>query len=464
MKRLGALFLAIPLSGMGILGMPPLSAAAAEPECYEGTFLSGAIPCGESPLILEKQQVTLSIGEFPEVGGGAVYPNVPAAMQCAYTFSNPTEEAASVELLLPCVPAPLYAVADSANGTQVIGADAEDRTVRYSYAGYFSRSYDLSAGIKQLSSPADDDFYAQEGLTVTEYRFRVDLSAQSLREVNRKYVAFVLTFECNPMLSRVISRKMYTEIVNGKLQASFDVEAGESEILLTVVGEDIVNLHYGLYVDRYLTKELEIGSLSYQKDAMPFADYALQFRPEDSEISARDWLAGFIYMLNKSTTNRSVIYAFPELIREEAFLKWYDYRFTVPPKSKAVHTVESLVYPTVEGERYEYALLLRPQLAWKQGGIDIEIRTPYVLAYSTLDFAETSSGYALSRDRLPMDDLMFTLVRSNSAMGTTQSGATSAPISPSMRLALILLGVLGGAALLGGGIAAVVLAAKKKKR
>lgn len=460
MKRLGAILLAIPLSGAGLLGIPRISAeAGAEPQCYEGTSVSGAIPFGETPLILEKQEITMRIGAFPEIEGGSAPFAGAAVMQSSYTLSNPTDTAASVELLLPCCPPPLYA-SEAAGECDVIAGEPEVRTVRHSYAGYFSRTYDLETGIEQLSGESDD-FYARDGLTVTEYRFRVDLPAASLKDVNRKYVAFVLTFECNPLFSRVISRKMYTEVVNGKLQASFDVEAGESEILLTVVGEDITDLRYGLYVDRTRAKELEIGSLSYSTGKTPFSEYALRFRPEGSEISASDWTDGFACMLSKSTVNDCFVYAFPELIREEAFLKWYDYRFTVPAGEKAVHTVETPVYPTVEGGRYEYSLLLKPQLLWKRGAISIEIQTPFVLAYSNLDFEKTETGYLFSRKSLPVGDLRFTLVGSENDLA---AGDASGTLSPSLRLALILLGALGGTALLGGGIAAAVLIGRKKRR
>lgn len=460
MKRLGAILLTIPLAGAGLVAAPKLSAeAGSDPQCYEGTPVSGAIPFGDSPLILEKQQITMKIGALPAVGeGGSVSGQGASVMQCAYTLSNPTEEAASVELLLPCTPPPLYA-AEVAARYEVISEEA-DPSVRHSYMGYFNRSSDLEAGIRQLYGDGADDFYGREGLTVTEYRFTVNLSESALAGVNRKYVSFVLTFDCNPVLSRVISRRMYTEVVNGKIQASYDVGTGESEILLTVVGEDISDLSYGLYVDRTREKKLEIGSLSYDTEKTPFSEYALRSRPQDSEISEEDWRDGFVYMLKKSTANDSVVYAFPELIREESFLKWYDYELTVPAKGKAVHTVESPLFPTVEGGRYEYSLLLRPQLLWKRGGIDIAIETPYVLASSNLDFKKTDMGYAFSRMSLPVSDLRFVLVESEDAL----NASSSAGLSPSLRLAVILLGSLGGAAVLGGGVAAAVLLSKRRKK
>ncbi len=461
-KKLGALILALLSGGVAVGSVPKLTAQAGTQNYYGGSAVSGAIPFENSAVKLEQEELTVHVGTLPAVGGTGVYD---AYCDHSYTFYNPTEEAATVRALLPCVAVPQYA-ADYAAEETVLQLDGNDirPSVRYSYAGYYNRTMDVDDSLAQLTEEPMDDFYCREGLSVTEYRFKLELSKEALEGVDRKYLAFVLMFECNPLETRVMScNRMSAEIVNGRMQASFDVEEGQNLICLTVVGEDVTGLTHGVYIDRYREQEIEIGTFFYSETRMPFADFAMRGYPKDSEISREDWYRGFVHMLAKGTGRSVLVSAIPELIREEMFMRWYDYDLTVPPKTSVVHTVREPIYPTVDDARYDYSVLLSPQQRWKPWEVKITIDTPYYLAYSSLEFDKTEEGYCFARKAMPLGELSFTLTESD-RVGITLPIQQYVGGSPSLRLAYILLGVLGGTLIIAGGVIFVVYRVRKKRK
>ena len=95
-------------------------------------------------------------------------------------------------------------------------------------------------------------------------------------------------------------------------------------------------------------------------------------------------------------------------------MRWYQYDIEIPAKGTIVNTVTAPIYPSInvnwEPSIYDYTYLTSPAKTWRKfGGLDIEINTPYYLVKDAYGFVKTETGYALSLEGLPEDELEFTL-------------------------------------------------------
>ncbi len=474
-KRLGAILLAIPLSGAGLLAiLSPHTAAgaAAQPTC-EGATVSGVLLNGESPVIVEKESIFLNIGKLPAVGApddlalNAVYD---ACVTTKYTFFNPTGEDATLSLLFPQASRPSYISADCADFHAITANGLPVETeMRHSYVGYYSRTLDFSSSLMQIvHGQAVDSFYADAELPVCEYLFRVNVPEAAIEDHDKKMFTFALTFECNPARTRILSRSPMTAVTeNGRLQARFDVTAGENTVSLTTIGEDIENLTYGVYTDLFCTEMLETETPSIFRSVTTFPAYALRFRPQGSQISDRDWFGGFVQMLTKNTnaSNKCVIYGSPDSLREEAFMQWYSYELTVPAFGWLEHAVCSPLYPTADENGFEYSYLLSSQQRWsKVKSVEIAISTPYRLAYSSLSFETREGGYYFKRERLPVGELTFTLTESEAPMPETDASASTFSLSPILWFAIALIALLLLLGLLAAAIVLPIVLVNRKRR
>ena len=111
---------------------------------------------------------------------------------------------------------------------------------------------------------------------------------------------------------------------------------------------------------------------------------------------------------------------------QSQFMRWYEYEFEVPAKTKIINVVTAPMYPSINTQ-YEpaihgYTYLLSPAKTWKSfGNLDVEIHTPYYLVDDVLGFTKTDYGYSLSFAGLPDKELEFTLSASETPT-YTQSG------------------------------------------
>lgn len=470
-KRFGAILLAVPLSAACLAGgMTARTEADAGAQQYqEGCAVSGVLPCGESPVIVEKESIRFDVGTLPAQESETV--PYAACVTTEYTLYNPEEEDVTLALLFPQTARPAYFTGEGEAGeacqTVTLNGKPVQTEIRHSYVGYYNHSLDIDSSLAQIADiETEDAFYADPELPVCEYLFHVSVPEAAVAGYDRKLLAFALTFECNPARTRVLSESpMTATLENGRIRARFDVTAGENEIKLTTIGEGIENLSYGVYTDLFCTNKLEIGSPYYYSESYTtFPVYAEGFRPEGSEISSSDWFSGFVRLLvkNTSASNKCMIFGSPNALREEAFMPWYFYQITVPAQGRAVHTVSAPLYPTLEENGCEYSYLLSSQQRWsKVKSVEIAIRTRYRLAYSSLAFEEREEGYVFRRDRLPVGELTFTLA--DPAL-TAAAGSTPRVVSPILLLALFLLGGLAVLALAAGGTVAAVMLARRKKR
>ena len=284
-KRLGALFLALPLSCAAMFG-PRIEFASAGTQSYSdrATF-SGAVYLGGDSIAAESQQLTLHVGEIP-ADAGDEYDD--SYMTSELTFYNAGEEDATLRLAYPCPAMPKDVSAREYRLS--LDGEAIEPQVCHSYAGYFNRTINVE-DVLDGAAMRSPDFYRAD-LPATEYKFRTDLSQVTLTDAEKKHLALVLTFDCDQSATRIIScNVMNFEVINGRLRLAFDLKGGEEIVGVTVAGKDIANLSYGVYTDLART-EAVATHIYCGRSETTFGSFAASFYPEGCEVSRADWARG----------------------------------------------------------------------------------------------------------------------------------------------------------------------------
>lgn len=123
-------------------------------------------------------------------------------------------------------------------------------------------------------------------------------------------------------------------------------------------------------------------------------------------------------MLSEMTTDQTDNLLFLTLFEQgfpQHLMQWYEYELSLAPGQRLVNRVTAPIYPDINGSKeppvYTYTYLLSPANTWdKFGTLDIVINTPYYLTRNNLQrFTKTDTGYTLSLNHLPEDELVFYL-------------------------------------------------------
>ncbi len=460
-KRLGAILLAIPLSCAGMFCIPRTQEVFAGTKYPERATLSGPMFLRGDSVSLESERISLRVDELPAQEDAPIA----GSMASEFVFYNPSKEDAALWLAYPCRQ-------DTGMPRFELGGEEISSVISMqNYIGYYNQTYDLTNGVKQIlrklgeraGETSEEDpvrFYCDD-LSVKDYKFSIQLSEEALSGVEKKRPLLVATFDCDPVNTRVFScNTMSYAVVNGRLELSFELQQGENQVGFSVAGADIEHLGYTVYADLAHSKALPVRVFCATYPTT-FGQYARSFLPENNfSVSEKDWATGLAEMLAGSTVG-CVAYGKPCNLRAEAFMEWGIYSITVPAGGRAVNTVTVPLCPVAGEKRWQYDILLSPLSDWGPSSFDISLATPYHLAYSNLLFEQDGQNYSFSRDRLPLGELTFSLSETEDRGAETPDYS---PISPSMRLAFILLGVLGGLAVLGGTVAAIVVWKKKRRK
>ncbi len=404
---LGVMALALPLL---IVSPAAVTAdAASEPAYYAGSALAGVLPSEETEVMLESECITFRVDSLPR--GEEDDPG--ARMEAEYTFYNPTEKDAEVGLLFPCGIRPEY-FAESCYDRPgfAISADGVPVTpdVRYTY-GDPNRSYSdpcvpIESGLVQLRGGCSDPFYCTEGLPLTVYTCQVDLD----EEPSAGGCTCVLTFDCNPRKSRVMSETGYLSVSNGRGKAKFFLGQGENVLRLMSVGEPLKLCSAEVYTYDDFMNDSWVEAVAVTSETKDFRSYVDGLRPADSAIAEEDWFCGCAEMLASNAVNGFMSYMSPSALGEEDFMPWYAYAIEVPSHGRVRHTIETAVYPAKMADRYEYEYLFTPSWAWDEvGEVEIRLSTPYYLQESTFSFERGEDVYLLAREGLPQDELRFVI-------------------------------------------------------
>ncbi len=465
-KRMGAMLALIPVVGAGIFSTMPnrtrVSASVA-PAHYQGASATGVIAEDLKGVVAEKQTITVYANDMDFSAEEGTVPYVVSE----YVLSNPSQQNISLKMYYPNALPRGYDVKKSVTSITLDGEPVQTKT-RYSYAGYYeTNNFDLSEDVSLLTADGYDPFYRQPQLPVKRYHYKVTIDKEAFQSNKRRFLTYSIFFDCDANKTRVASPDcMAAAIENGRVRASFDIEEGVNEFELCVIGEDIRNPVNGIYEDRYGGKLIEAHGeyIEIDEESTDFESYALSYRPKNCAVGPEDWCRGLAQMFTSTTTSRCLVWASADDLNERYFTQWSEYELTIPAETRVVHTVRSDIYPSLEPNSQSgmFTYLLSPQSNFGLGCLlEVNLITPYRLAGSSLEFTKTEQGYSLERSAYPLGELTFTLSGS-SEYGTV--GSNGYGMSPSLRLAYILLGVLGGIGIVCVAIGVGVHYGKKKKR
>lgn len=448
--------LIVPLS----MACAPLGKAPEPQKNYRGTEICSPIPAvAACELLLERETIKFNIDELPDP---TKEQSVSATAEVEYSLYNPTQEEVSLGFYLPCGVRAGYMKAKDFDALDYfIETDGapQEAAVRHSYVGYFNASPDLEAGVAKIQG-GYQAFYSEQ-MPVTEYSFHVDMPAQA--EDGGFSHAFAVDLVCNPRMTRLVSdSRMGTNIVNGDLRVLFDADADKTDFTLYAIGQKPASMRCTCYSDCLCREELD-GSVAYSERETTFYDFAMRSYPEGARVSKRDWFAGFSEMLDAGTVgNTGAVYVKPSL-KEDEFMRWYEYTVRVPAGGRVTHTVRAPLLPALDGTDYAYTFCLTPARRFSAvEQFSVSVETPYILTNSSLDFTKDAAGgvntYTFEKDTLPCGELTFT-VRKTEA-GAAEVGNVG--MSPSVKLAIVILCVVAG----GGGAAVVawLIVSRKKKK
>lgn len=453
--KLGALLLAMPLFAASAAvtshaGETAYAAASVAPARAAGANACCAFVTAGESVVLERAAVKMDIESLPALGEDDPLADYGAYVQTEYSLYNPADEAVQMQFLLP-VYRPEYLAAGQTPSCELTldGAPLE-RRVRHCFAGYYDPEPDPESGAERIKGTFDAIYCAEE-LIVREYRFSVSVP-ESVKGTDD--FMLMLGLSCNPLRTRIVSdRGMRSHTENGDIWIYFDVERTDS-FSLYAVGEPPRFLQTA--VCSSAGYPLSEARADCTQTDYPYRTFALRDYDASSGISEEDWQNGFSQMLSENTGSGYLVYVSPTLTAEN-FMRWYEYGFEIPAGERVTHTVKTPIYPTCIGNSaYEYEYLLSPAFRFSSfGELSVDIRTPYSCRRGTLDLQTEEGGYALTRDSLPMCELSFTLERAPS------DAPRPAGLSPSVKLAIIILSAVVGA--VGIGAAAYFVTARRKR-
>ena len=229
---------------------------------------------------------------------------------------------------------------------------------------------------------------------------------------------FALSFEGSGK-SRIFCSEHFNFSVRdgrGKLSHYFDCTGEPQTFTVYVLGEDILDIQTEIF--RYRDGVAEIAERAAatlrSEERMTFSALAESLHTL-SAVNVEDWKNALVEHIEKGRfPDAAVSNATPRDL-EACFMPWYEYSLTVPAGGRTVSAVSSPIYPTVENTHsqllYRYTYTLNPAQCWsKFGTLTIDIDTPYYLSESSLlGFTAREGGYTLTREKLPLGDLSFTL-------------------------------------------------------
>ena len=432
-RSMGALLLVLPFSAAGAVFMARSTTASAGSTSafWSGSNSTGVIPVDGASLHVEKEVLTISVPEFPKTGCSEEEFNAyRASVKTEYTFFNPTAEAKEATLVVPCGAAPDYApLSDDFKFYQAaprpviaVGDVEIQPTARDSYIGPCSAAdcygFDVDVGLDRLYD-AQSTFYQRE-LPVYVHTFEVNVpSAQTRGAEQWNWATLAIEFDCTAKNTRVFCSdhsNMTTFNGLGRILHGFNAADGQSVTFKMYAVNEDVSIHatkiykYDNGKERILDNAVIIP---HETAEVTFGELVCSFRNENCPVTAGDWYNGFVDMLEENEVEGCMSHGTPRGMSARSFMRWYEYKVEVPAKGKVVNTVTSPIYPSVSVSPqniYKYVYLLSTAWKWDMhGGITINIETRYHLSDSKLDFEKIEGGYTLTRGKLPLGELTFSL-------------------------------------------------------
>lgn len=397
-----------------ILAFATIPASANSAQTYFfGSDSMGAILTGESPIVVEHEELTFQIPGFPE----SYYESFEDFMRynsfvsASYSFYNPSDYTVTAKLLFPFGARPNYGYggelqADTEKYGVLVNGERIESTLRHSFSRF--GEFDLEKDLQKLHDDyIVDDFYRPD-LPVTEYSFCVkDLASDSATALFTVPAQSGRTKVYFPMCC------MSTIKDDGTTELGAHVETGD---ILTIyaIGEAFAEPVMWKFTDHTDGKDKPVNGTAELMEAksMTLYDFAMCCY-EPGEVSEIDWYNAIVAELQELDAEGALYFDFTFDLTY-SLLRWYEYELTLEPGERIDNTVTAPLYPSIdlnyEPPVYLYQYLLSPAKTWTDfGTLTVTVATPYLMIEPDSAFTKTAAGYTANYDGLPDGELLFKL-------------------------------------------------------
>lgn len=393
---------------------------------WTGTDRTGAIITDEAcPVIVEKEQLTFDIPEFPRQHYRKTddYLAYDSRVSAEYTFYNPSDYTVNAALVFPFGRVPDYGIVyEEETGEQVLHADTDkynitvngeeiEKTLRHTFAPFghqFHKEQDMALLHQGYQR---DEFYAPE-MPVTRYTYVSDgVDTKTWHAAN---AAFVPSF--NPSETKILMENQN----GGRTSGNFVQLEGwvhDEPFTVDVIGRPLKQMpEWKFYENGACETEIEGTMVLADTEVMTLEEFVLLEYQENSGILKHDWYNAVIEAMKYFENPRGIIDSSEiQFDISRQLMRWYEYELCLKPGERLENTVTAPVYPSLNGAYeppvYEYTYLLSPAQSWKSfGTLDIAVNTPYYMVEDSLgQFTPGSSSFACHLEGLPEGELTFTL-------------------------------------------------------
>lgn len=399
---------------------------------WKGRDASGiVIRDDSSPVIVKNEVLTFNIDSFPEpyYRSREEMEKYSATVTAQYTLYNPSDYDITVRLLFPFGEKPMYfyenynentgeyeVFDDTEKHEILLNGNVIEKNLRHTLS---FRNFNLERDLEKISdSFIKDSFYYPE-MSVKEYSF----TASSID--TEKYNAANAAFDIDPGDTK--TRYLFPEgsglqtQLDGTIRLSNWVKNGDVFTVYVLGDTDVPFPEWTFYKNGGVEDREKIDGIMTLKSVNEMTLYDLVFADYDknSGISETDWYNAVIELMNET---KNFLGSRMSLNVKNDLLRWYEYEIEIPAKSEVINTVNAPIYPEIDSNYspavYTYIYLLSPAKTWADfKHIDIIVNTPHfmvdgeLLDYSSdiFTFTEVDGGYKVSFDRLPEEELVFTL-------------------------------------------------------
>lgn len=422
---------------------------------YDGVNSVGAIVRGENcPIVVDREDLTFDIYQSDVGSFYGEYEDPTGKVSAKYTFRNPTDITAKVELIFPFGYAPErygYESDDDNDNKKYysVSADGADisKRIRNTYKqrreNYDIVQFDLGEDTKYLS----DDYLQIDGLPSDTKMYEYVCHTKVEYDVEEKISIYRLLDSTQQILCRT---QYYGFTRSGTAYARVPCnEDGDATFYcFEELGSDTIACRYANDDYGYSSK----FDFEFVKETT-LLDAVLASKGETDEVEDVDWYNSFVARYDKngkfSNTYFETDYRF----------RWYDYTLEFAPYQTIVNEVVAPLYPQVTREYtprvHKYTYLLSPAKTWAGfGEFHLRINTDmYVKNVSVGKMKKHKGYYEYSCQGLPDGELTFNICKS------------PAPITQSAWWGLVITGiVLALTSVIWIPIVAVIIVKVRKKR
>ena len=400
---------------------------------WSGSDATGAVFLDEDcPVAVQKEVLTFTISEFPQpyYASKEEAENYPATFCTEYTFYNPEAYTVTAELAFPLGDLPDYMPNSSDFDHTEIYVNGEkipsvSRATFHPEAGL-----ELSNNLERLKGTQKTDPFFTEDLKVTAYTYEI---TEVFDEEEISNIIVMHTFTMDSAETKILFEPdIASYITPQEVRAELWANQGET-FTYYVFGEDtIAQTEWEAYINNKEKTPAEVKVEFKEKQESTFRDYILQFYEIESSYPEEDYFNAAIEAISYYSENGFLLHSpnsipFPLMI-------WEEYEIEILPNQTLTNTVQAAIYPDMDHSYdppvYTYTYYLSPAADWSDfKELDIHILTDYYLQKSSITaFEKDDSGYHLTIDHLPDQELTFRL-------STEQTSAKES--NPYVYLALI---------------------------